>query len=295
MNDYILRATAGNGAMRAFFATTHDTVEAARSIHQTTPVMTAALGRLLTGSAIMGVMMKTEQDLLTLTIKGNGPGLGVLATADYRGRVKGYVYNPDVDIPPKSPGKLDVSGALGAGSLTVVKDLGLKEPYVGQVELVSGEIAEDLAFYFAKSEQTPSVVALGVLVDVDCSVRRSGGFIIQLLPGASDEVVAQLEEAVSKVTSVTALLDTGATPEDMLEQLLSPFGYEITDRIPVTYHCNCSQARVEKALVSIGHADIEKILAEDGHMTMNCHFCDKNYFFDAPALQNLLANMKSTK
>jgi len=295
MNDYILRATAANGQIRAFFATTRDAVERAREIHQTTPVMTAALGRLLTGSAIMGAMLKNEQDILTLTIKGNGPGAGVLATADSQGRVKGYAFNPHVEILPQAPGKLDVGGAMGAGSLTVVKDLGMKEPYVGQVELATGEIAEDLAVYFAQSEQTPSAVALGVLVDTDWTVLRSGGFILQLLPGAEEAVVDQLERSVAVVKSVTAMLDQGMTPEDMLDFMLAPLGYEITDRLPVQYACNCSRERVEKALISIGKEEVEKILTEDAQMTMNCHFCNTDYAFDEAALKNVLAQMNRTK
>ena len=291
MGDYILRATAANGQIRAFFATTRDTVEYARNIHQTTPVMTAALGRLLTGSAIMGAMLKNEQDLLTLTIKGNGPGAGVLATADSQGRVKGYAFNPHVEILPQSPGKLDVGGALGAGNLMVVKDLGMKEPYVGQVELATGEIAEDLAVYFVQSEQTPSAVALGVLVDVDCSVRHSGGFILQLLPGADEAVIDQLERSVAVVKSVTAMLDQGMTPEDMLDFMLAPLGYEITDRLPVQYHCNCSLERVEKALISIGKDEVQKILNEDAQMNINCHFCNTDYFFDENTLKTILKQM----
>ena len=292
MKDYILRATAANGQIRAFIATTRNTVEKAREIHDTTPVMTAALGRLLTGASIMGAMLKDEQDLLTLTVKGNGPGGGVLATADSMGHVKGYAFHPHVEMLPQSPGKLDVGGAIGAGSLTVVKDLGMKEPYVGQVELVTSEIAEDLAYYFTMSEQTPSAVALGVLVDTDCSVRRAGGFVLQLLPGATDETIDKLEATVGMVQSVTAMLEQGMTPEDMANFLLGAFGYEVTDILPVEYECNCSRARVEKALISVGREDVEKILAEDGHMTMNCHFCGTDYAFDGDALMRILESMQ---
>jgi len=228
-------------------------------------------------------------------VKGDGPSGGVLATADSQGRVKGYAYSPEADLPALRPGKLDVGGAIGAGSLTVVKDMGLKEPYVGQIELVSGEIAEDLAMYFVKSEQTPSAVALGVLVDTDRTVRRAGGFILQLLPGATDEVIDRLEATVGLVQSVTGMLEQGMTPEDMADFLLGAFGFEILDRIPVAYSCNCSQERVEKALISIGRKDLAKILEEDGEMTMNCHFCNENYHFDAEALTNILLHMDGTK
>ena len=291
MTDYILRATAANGQIRAFIASTRHTVEEARRIHGTSPVMTAALGRLLTGSAIMGAMLKDEQDILTLTVKGNGPGGGVLATADSAGRVKGYAFRPHVEMLPQAPGKLDVGGAIGAGSLTVVKDLGLKEPYVGQVELVTGEIAEDLAYYFTMSEQTPSAVALGVLVDTDCTVRCAGGFVLQLLPGATDETIGKLEAVVGMVQSVTAMLDQGMSPEDMADFLLGGLGYEVTDRLPVVYACNCSRERVEKALISVGREDVSKILAEDGRMMMNCHFCGADYEFDEAALRRILETM----
>ena len=292
MTDYILRATAANGQIRAFIASTRHTVEEARRIHGTSPVMTAALGRLLTGSAIMGAMLKDEQDILTLTVKGNGPGGGVLATADSAGHVKGYAFKPHVEILPQSPGKLDVGGAIGAGSLTVVKDLGLKEPYVGQVELVTGEIAEDLAYYFTMSEQTPSAVALGVLVDTDCTVRCAGGFVLQLLPGATEETIGKLESVVGIVQSVTAMLDQGMSPEDMAEFLLGGIGFEITDRLPVEYACNCSREKVEKALISVGREDVSKILEEDGQMTMNCHFCGTDYEFDSDALRRILETMR---
>jgi len=293
--DYILRATAGCGAIRAFFATTCETVERARVIHDTSPTATAALGRLLTAGAMMGSMLKADQDLLTLTIKGDGPVQGLLVTADSAAHVKGYAYNPSADVPPKGPGKLDVSGLLGAGSLTVIKDMGLKEPYVGQVALVSGEIAEDITYYFAKSEQTPSAVALGVLVDTDCTVRQAGGFMIQLLPGATDEDAALLEAGLANLPGVTTLLERGMTPETMLDMILEPFGYEITDRIPVSYTCNCSRERVEKALISIGQKDLSNILEEDGQLTMNCHFCGEDYHFDKNALAQILEAISAAK
>ena len=252
MADYILRATAAKGQIRAFAATTKDTVEAARAAHNTSPVATAALGRLLTAGAMMGVMMKGEEDLLTLKIQGDGPIGGLTVTADAKGRVKGYVFNPSVLLPPNEKGKLDVGGALGLGVLSVIKDMGLKEPYVGQTILVTGEIAEDLTYYFASSEQTPSSVALGVLMNGENTVRQAGGFILQMMPGASEEVIGRLEEKLGEIVSVTAMLDEGKTPETILGDVLGEFGLEIREKIPAQFYCNCTKRRVEKALISIG-------------------------------------------
>lgn len=213
MTDYIIRATAAEGQIRAFAATTRDLVEYARSAHNTSPVATAALGRLLTAGAMMGIMMKGEKDLLTLKIEGDGPIGGLTVTADSRGNVKGYAFHPEVMLPPNAKGKLDVGGALGIGVLSVIKDIGLKDPYVGQTILVTSEIAEDLTYYFATSEQTPSSVALGVLMERDNTVKQAGGFILQMMPGASEEVISALEKRLGEITSITALLDAGNTPE----------------------------------------------------------------------------------
>ena len=232
MDDYILRATAADGLIRAFAATTKNTVQTARTLHNTTPVASAALGRLLTAGAMMGTMLKGEKDLVTLQIKGDGPIEGLLVTADSKGRVKGYPFNPNVDIPPKSPVKLDVGGAVGKGYLTVIKDLGLKEPYVGKTELVSGEIAEDLTYYYAKSEQIPTAIALGVLVDTDTSIKAAGGFIIQLMPGATLEVATMLEERITHLKYITELLDRGETPETILDAVLGDMDLEIIDKMP---------------------------------------------------------------
>lgn len=288
MDDYILRATAADGLIRAFAATTKNTVQTARAIHNTTPVASAALGRLLTAGAMMGTMLKGEKDLVTLQIKGDGPIEGLLVTADSKGRVKGYPFNPNVDIPPKSPVKLDVGGAVGKGHLTVIKDLGLKEPYVGKTELVSGEIAEDLTYYYAKSEQIPTAIALGVLVDTDTSIKAAGGFIIQLMPGATLEVATMLEERITHLKYITELLNRGETPETILDAVLGDMDLEIIDKMPTEFYCDCSRERVEKALISIGEKDLRTILEEDKKAEISCHFCNKVYNFDEADLKKLL-------
>ena len=221
MNDYIIRAIAANDQIRAFAAVTTETVETARQDHNTSPVATAALGRLLTAGAMMGTMMKGDKDILTLQIKAGGPLEGITVTADSKGRVKGYVGNPDVCIPANSKGKLDVAGAVGVGFMNVIKDMGLKEPYVGQVALQTSEIAEDLTYYFATSEQVPSAVGLGVLMNKDNTVRQAGGFIVQLMPFAEESTISRLEENIKKINSVTDLLEEGHTPESLLEKVLT--------------------------------------------------------------------------
>ncbi|MCL2703403.1 MAG: Hsp33 family molecular chaperone HslO [Defluviitaleaceae bacterium] len=288
MSDHILRITAANGAIRAFIADTRNTVNMARQIHDTRPVMSAALGRLLTAGAIMGLMLKNDGDLLTLTIKGDGPGGMVLVTADSAGNVKGYCNNPHADLPLNSIGKLDVSGILGAGTLTVIKDMGSGEPYNGAVALQTGEIAEDIAYYFAQSEQTPSVVSLGVLVDVDYSIKQAGGFIIQLMPGASDAVIDFLEQKVTGLASMTTLYEQGHTTESLAEMLFSESGYEILDKLPCRFACNCSRGRVEKALVAIGRDELENIAKQDKSASLNCHFCNKKYDFNEADINKLL-------
>lgn len=288
MSDYIIRATAAEGQIRAFAATTKDTVEFARSAHNTSPVATAALGRLLTAGAMMGVMMKGEKDILTIKINGDGPIEGLTVTADSKGGVKGYAYNPGVMLPPNEKGKLDVAGALGIGVLSVIKDIGLKEPYEGQTILVTSEIAEDLTYYFATSEQTPSSVALGVLMNRENTVRQAGGFILQLLPGASEEVISGLEQKLATINSVTSLLDEGRTPEMILDYVLGDFGLEILDRIPTGFHCNCSQARIEKALISVGKKELQDMIDDGKTIEVNCHFCNKNYAVTAEELGVLM-------
>ncbi len=287
MADYIVRATAGDHQIRAFAATTRELVEQARQAHNTSPIATAALGRLLTAGSMMGIMMKGENDLLTLKIQGSGPMEGLTVTADSKGNVKGYVYNPGVMLPPNQAGKLDVGGAVGEGVLSVIKDIGLKEPYVGQTILVGGEIAEDLTYYYASSEQTPSSVALGVLMNRDNTVKQAGGFIIQLLPGASEETIGVLEKKLGEITSITDLLDQGNTPEMILEHILGEFGLELMEQVPTRFYCNCDKARVEKALISIGRKELQEMIDEGKSIEVNCHFCNENYEFTIEDLESL--------
>lgn len=292
MSDYIVRATAANSQIRAFAATTRDLVEEARKAHNTSPIATAALGRLMTAGSMMGSMMKGEKDLLTLQIKCSGPISGLTVTADSKANVKGYAFNPNVMLPPSEQGKLDVGKALDLGVLSVIKDMGMKEPYVGQTQLVSGEIAEDLTYYFATSEQVPSSVALGVLMNKDNTVKQAGGFIIQLLPFAEEEVIDKLEKKLQEITSITALLDKDMTPEMILEHILGEFGLEILDKVPTQFYCNCDKARVEKAIVSIGRKEIKEMIQEGKPIEVNCHFCNKNYTFSVEELKDILARSK---
>ena len=292
MNDYIIRAIAANDQIRAFAAVTTETVEEARKDHNTSPVATAALGRLLTAGAMMGTMMKGDKDILTLQIKAGGPLEGITVTADSKGRVKGYVGNPYVCIPANSKGKLDVAGAVGVGFMNVIKDMGLKEPYVGQVALQTSEIAEDLTYYFATSEQVPSAVGLGVLMNKDNTVRQAGGFIVQLMPFAEESTIAKLEENVQKITSVTSLLEEGHTPESLLEKVLDGFDMEINEKIPTEFYCNCSRERVEKALISIGRKELNEMIQEGKPIEMNCHFCNHNYEFTVEELKEILRKCK---
>ena len=292
MNDYIIRATAANDQIRAFAAVTTEMVETAREHHNTSPVATAALGRLLTAGAMMGSMMKGEKDVLTLQIKAGGPLQGITVTADSQGNVKGYVGNPDVCIPANSKGKLDVAGAVGPGFLTVIKDMGLKEPYSGQVMLQTCEIAEDLTYYFATSEQVPSAVALGVLMNKNNTVRQAGGFIVQLMPFAEEEVISRLEQNVQKINSVTNLLEEGHTPESLLEKVLEGFDMQINEKMDTRFHCNCSKERVAKALISIGRKELNEMIQEGKPIEMNCHFCNTNYNFTVEELKEILRRCK---
>ena len=288
MNDYMIRATAADGQIRAFAATTKEMVETAKNAHNTSPIATAALGRLMTAAAMMGSDLKGEGELLTLRIEGDGPIGGLLVTADGKGDVKGYAFNPDVMLPPNAQGKLDVGGSLGLGVLSVIKDIGLKEPYVGQTQLITGEIAEDLTYYFATSEQVPSSVALGVLMNKDNTVRQAGGFIIQLLPGASDEIIDRLEAKLSGISSITSLLDAGKTPEEILTDILGEFGLEILKKLPVQFHCDCERSRVEKAIISIGRKEIQDMIDEEKEIEVNCQFCNKHYKFSVDELGEML-------
>ena len=292
MGDYIVRAMAAGQQIRAFAITSKELVEKAREAHNTSPVATAALGRLLSAGAMMGVMMKGEKDVLTLQMKGSGPLGGNTVTADSKGNVKGYVDNPNVILPPNKDGKLDVGGAIGVGILNVIKDLGLKEPYNGSVELKTGEIGDDLTYYFAASEQVPSAVGLGVLMNKDNTVKQAGGFIIQLMPFIDDAVVDKLEAKLAGVKSVTAMLDGGYTPEMILEELLGEFGLEITDTMPTQFYCNCDRARVEKALIGAGRAALNEMVQDGKNIEVNCHFCNEKYEFTVEDLKELIRRSK---
>ncbi len=287
MRDVMVRATGADGMVRAFSVSTRQTVEDARRAHCTSPVVTAALGRLLSAGAMMGGMSKGDLDILTLQLACDGPIKGMTVTADARGNVKGYPVTPCVILPASPKGKLDVGGAVGKGTLSVIKDLGLKEPYIGQIELVSGEIAEDLTYYFAKSEQIPSSVGLGVLMEKDNTVKQAGGFIVQLMPGAGEEIIEKLEENISRVTSVTDLLDRGIGAEGLLREVLSGMEPTITDTRPVRFYCNCSKERVTKALSAIGKEELQDMIDDGKPINVHCHFCNKNYEFSVEELKDI--------
>lgn len=287
MNDYIVRATAADNQIRAFAITSKNMVETARCDHGTSPVITAALGRLLSGAAMMGTMMKGEKDLLTVQIQCGGPAQGMTVTADANGHVKGFPRVPVVELPPNAQGKLDVGGAMGLGVLSVIKDMGLKEPYVGQIALQTGEIAEDLTYYFATSEQVPSAVGLGVLVEKDGAVRQAGGFIIQLMPFTDENVIDRLEKKITEIASVTEMLENGNTPEQILEIILGEFGLEITDTIEAGFVCDCSKERVSRAIATLSKKDLEDIINDGEAIEVKCQFCNKAYHFDIEELKQM--------
>lgn len=287
MSDYIVRAIAAGGQIRAFAATTKDTVEKARQLHNTSPIATVALGRLLTGGVMMGVTMKNDSDILTVQIKGNGPIGAMTVTADPKGNVKGFVANPEVMLPLKD-GRLDIAGAVGIGVLSVIKDIGLKEPYVGDTILITSEIADDLTYYYATSEQIPSSVGLGVLMDKDNTVEQAGGFIIQLMPDATEEVIDKLEKRIKEIKSVTHMLENGMTPEKILEYILGGMDLEILDTIPTQFYCNCSKERVSKAVMSIGVKELKEMVDDNKPIEVNCHFCNSHYTFSPQELGQML-------
>lgn len=287
MKDYIVRAAAAGAQIRAFAAVTTELTEEARQRHGTSPVATAALGRLMTGAVMMGSMMKNPTDMLTIQIKCSGPIGGLTVTADSQGSVKGYVYEPEVMLPAKN-GKLDVGGALGQGVMTVIKDMGLKEPYSGQTILQTGEIAEDLTYYFATSEQVPSSVGLGVLMEKDNTVRCAGGFIVQVMPFIEDDVLNRLEQNIQNIRSVTSMLDNGHTPEEMLSQVLEGLDLEITDTMPAKFSCNCSKERIEKAIISVGKKEIQSMIDDGKEIEVKCHFCNTAYTYSVEELKELL-------
>ena len=289
MADYLIRGTAANDFVRAFAVTSAAVTETARKAHDLSPVASAALGRTLAAALMMGADMKNENDVLTIQFLGDGPIGGITATANSRGEVKGFVNNPSVILPPNEFGKLDVGGAVGRGSLQVLKDIGLKEPYAGQVDIQNGEIAQDLTYYFAVSEQVPSVVSLGVLTDrTDYSIRCAGGYIIQLMPGCPEDIIPQLEQACISAPPVTEMLKDGMTPETILEKLLGPLDFRVMDRMPVAFRCDCSRQRVEKALIALGQKEIRSLIAEGNPVTLNCHFCNTDYTFSVDELIDIL-------
>lgn len=283
-HDYIVRATAADEAIRAFAVTSKNMVEFAKNSHNTTPVVTAALGRMLSAGAMMGVMMKGEDDMLTLQIQGSGPMKGITVTADSKGNVKGFPNVSDVILPPNQEGKLDVGGAIDLGILRVIKDMGLKEPYVGTVPLQTGEIAEDLTYYFATSEQVPSSVGLGVLVNTDNTVAQAGGFIIQLMPFTPDEVIDRLEENIKSLPSVTTMLAEGKTPERILQTVLDGFDITIHETTPTQFLCDCSAKRVERSLRALGEEDMQDIIKEGKPIEVKCQFCNKAYHYTVEEL-----------
>lgn len=291
--DYMVRATAGNAQIRAFAATTKDLADYGRKAHGLSPIATAALGRLMTGTVMMGQMMDNDSDMITVKMDGDGPLKGVLATADNKGNVKGYVNNPYVVLPPNAEGHLNVGGGIGEGTLTVIRDMGLKEPYVGQVPLYSGEVAEDLTYYFTKSEQTPSSVGLGVLVEREnLSVIAAGGFIVQLMPFADEQTITHLEFNLGKFSSVTDILKAGKTPEDMLKIVLDGFDIEFTDTVDLNFYCNCDKDRVERALMLVGKKDLQEMIDDGKEIEVKCHFCNKPYVFSVDELKAIQERAK---
>lgn len=292
MEDYIVSGMAAGEQIRVFACTTRNLVEHARQIHNTSPVITAALGRMLTAGVMMGSMLKGERDVLSLQIKGDGPVRGITVAADSSCNVRGYADVPEVNIHAKPNGKLDVSGAIGAGTLRVIKDMGLKEPYIGEVALQTGEIAEDFTYYFAVSEQVPSSVGLGVLMNRENTVRQAGGFIIQLLPFASDEVIDKLEENLKAIPSVTTMLDGGDTPEEMLKRVLDGFDVTFTGKRPCAYKCNCSRERLEKVMISLGRNELQSMIDDGETVEVGCQFCNSKYQFTIEELSDLLEQSK---
>lgn len=292
MQDHIVRAITKDGFLKATAICSTGIAERARQIHHTTPTATAALGRVLTAASMMGNMQKVENGTLTLQIKGGGPLGTVLAVSDHEGNVRGYVTNPQVELPLRADGKLDVGGAVGhEGTLTVIKDLHMKEPYVGTIDLLGGEIAEDIAGYFVESEQIPTACGLGVLVDRDQSVKSAGGYLIQLLPGATEDTIVKVEGGIMAAGPVSALLEQDPDPEHLLRTVMSDFDLKILETQPVSYKCYCSRERVERALISLGRKELEDMLREQGGCQLSCQFCDTVYDFSREDLEKLLASL----
>lgn len=286
--DYMIRAVAANAQIRAFAITARDLTETARQAHNTSPIATAALGRAMSGALMMADMLKGPRDLLTIQIDGDGPMQGLVVTADNKGNVKGYVKNPSVILPPNEQGHLNVGGAVGRGTLTVIRDMNLKDPYIGQIPLVTGEIAEDLTAYYAQSEQIPSSVGLGVLMNKENTVRRAGGFVVQLMPFADDDVIAQLEENIRGIHSVTTILEEESTPEHLLQTVLKGFDLQINSVEDVRFHCNCSRERFERGLILLGEKELESIAAEGKEIELACQFCSRTYRYTPERIRELV-------
>ncbi len=287
MSDYVIRGMAGDGQIRAFAAYTRDMAEEARRRHNSSPVITAAVGRLMTAAAMIGIQCKEETDKLTLKVKGDGPAGALYAVANSRGEVKGFAENPQVLLHARADGKLDVGGAVGKGELTIIRDLGLKEPYVGTCALVNGEIAQDLTYYYAVSEQTPTSVSLGVLMNRNNTVAQAGGFMLQLLPGASDEMAAALEQKIMTAPSVTAWLSEGLSAEDILHRLLDDFGLELTEKRDVAFRCDCSREKMEDVLTGLGRHELLDLMLSQETVSVHCDFCNTSYTFTRPELKEL--------
>ncbi|WDV47314.1 Hsp33 family molecular chaperone HslO [Clostridiaceae bacterium M8S5] len=289
MKDYVIRAIDEKKNIRVFISMTTNMVNKARGIHETYPTTTAAIGRMITASSIMGAMLKNEQDKLTLQIKGDGPIGSMVSVSDYKGNVKALVANPNVELPPREDGKFDVGSAVGRnGSIIVIKDLGLKKPYIGKSPIISGEIAEDIANYFVVSEQQPSAVALGVHIGKDESVISSGGFIVQILPNIEEEELLKLEECINDMQPISSLIKQGLRPEDILERVFGVFNMEIVEKKEISFVCDCSKEKMAKALITVGKEEIEDMIKEDGKAELTCHFCKKSYNFSDKELKALI-------
>jgi len=294
MKDYILRGAAAGESIRFFSCITTGMVEEARRIHDCSPVSIAALGRMLSAGSMMGLMLKSDEDTLTLQINGKGPAGNIVVVSDNSGNAKGYIANSNVELMSRPDGKLDVGRAVGAdGVLTVIKDLGMKEPYVGQIPIISGEIGDDISSYFATSEQTPTAVGVGVLVEVDGHAAAAGGFIIQLMPEADEAAVSKLEERLGHIRPVTEMIRSGLDAEGMMREILGDIDFKVYEKKEIAYKCNCSKERLERALISIGEKELVEIIEEQGHAELVCHFCNSKYYFDKAELNELLKMAKS--
>lgn len=293
--DYMIRAVAADAQIRAFAITSRDLTETARKAHNTSPIATAALGRAMSGALMMAEMLKGPRDLLTIQIDGDGPMQGLVVTADNQGRVKGYVKKTDVILPPNEQGHLNVGGAIGRGTLTVIRDMNLKDPYIGQIPLVTGEIAEDLTAYYAQSEQIPSSVGLGVLMNKDNTVKRAGGFVVQLMPFADEGVIGKLENNIRRIKSVTHILDEDSRPEHLLDTVLEGFDIQITSREDVSFYCNCSRERFERGLILLGREELENIIADGKEIELACQFCNRRYTYTTDEVKKLLPRTAASK